>query len=708
MWLRAILPLACAVFLLVPTTPPATAEVVLDGSVGSRGRLTLNGQDVRITPDMGTIRGSNLFHSFDKFGVPKGDAVTFEGPSGLDNVIGRVTGPDASQIHGTLRSTVPEAGLWLLNPNGLVVGKGAQIDVPASLHLSTADELRFEDGSVFSARDLPGSTLTAASPRAFGFLGGPIGKLAVEAPEINVVGGILSLTGGEITIDGSQIGVLGVVLIGAQASAGEISLIAPGAAARDGDVSISNGARIAAVLPLAGTTVRLEAGQLLLDRAQIESISFMDANDPAAEAIGLDLAAQTVVLIGDSGRAGGIVSTTLGSGKAPYLKIGATELTVDGASLGSSPGLGNGTAGDVTIQADRILLTRNAQVGTPALLASGSGAGGTTRITAGDSLTMTEGAAINSVTASNVDAGDVVLDVGTLTVTDGSIGTASFGSGGAAGSVTIRAKGEVIFSGQASILSLVLGDARGGDIRIDAAGLTLDQGAIIATSSAGSGTAGSVGVQAGTVSIGKGGRISADAGGSGDAGEIVIRANRDLSLDGGVISTGSAASSGGTVAIAAGQRVVIENGGEILTTILGGQDGEQAGSIVISGPGGSRTGTVTLDASSRIVANAPNVGDGGTIRILADGLIARPGQIDASARQGNAGTVASTAPQTNIVSSFAGLDAQVAPSDRLLATSCDARDVASSLIVGAVQTGGSGFDPDRPLGSEAAGPGCDP
>uniref|UniRef100_UPI0013567D0D two-partner secretion domain-containing protein n=1 Tax=Geminicoccus flavidas TaxID=2506407 RepID=UPI0013567D0D len=927
--MRPILPLfPCLAVLLVPLAG-AEAEVVLDGSVGSRGRLTLNGQEVRITPDMGATRGGNLFHSFEKFGVPKGDMVRFEGPTGLNNVISRVTGPDVSQIHGTLRSAVPDAAFWLLNPNGLVVGKDATIDVPGALHLSTADELRLEDGGKFSARDVAGSTLTAADPRSFGFLGGPIGKLSVEASSLASPAerflGKVSLTGGAVSVRGTTINAVGQLLVAAQEGAGEVPLDAPTATARDGSITLS-GVQIIAALLSAGSNVRIEGGELVLDRGNLLAVSLLPAGDPAAETMGMEVAGETITIRGSS-ELGLLGTSAAGAGGSPYLKVVANELTVDGGGMISTPTIG-GAAGDVTVVADRILLTNGAQVGSPSVEGPGTGgASGLTSITARDQLTMTDGASVTSITSTDMDAGNVVLNVGDLVMTDAGIATFNFTGNGAAGSVVIQADGQVRITGDSRLNSLTSNTKNGGDIdvrarsvtldqgarvvtstlaegnsgfvtiaadsvsmdrgaqlltssigsgdagsvqidakrltlgtgtlieaqntgstggagsiviraddqaftdgavirtlttnarsggniavtgknvavggaglvtsttgagnagsltisadsirldqegillaitsgsgnagsvqlnareitldsgaRIDteniggdgAAGsvdiragdqvtisggalvnsittngrnggnitivagrLVLDQGAVLITSTAGSGDAGSVEISASDVEVANGARIDAESIGSGNAGSILVRAANEVRLDEGVISTGSLGSSGGQISIEAGQRLILENEAAILTAILGGQEGEQAGAIIIGGTGDSRTNAVVLDATSGIAASAPNVGDGGTIRIATEGLIARPGQIDASARQGNAGTVATTSPQTDIVSSFAGLDAQVAPADRLLATSCDAREVASSLVVGAVRGGEDAFDPRRPLGSKA-------
>src|SRR3712207_3913368 len=132
------------------TSTAALAEVATDGTLGRRVRLA--GKDVEVGADLGRVRGRNLFHSFERFGVARGGRVTFTGPGGIDNVVSRVTGGEPSRIEGTLASRVPGADLWLVNPSGIVFGPGARLDVPGSFHASTADEVRFEDGAVFNAR----------------------------------------------------------------------------------------------------------------------------------------------------------------------------------------------------------------------------------------------------------------------------------------------------------------------------------------------------------------------------------------------------------------------------------------------------------------------------------------------------------------------------------------------------------------------------
>ena len=144
-----------------------TTAIRPDGTLGTT--VTQAGHVYHI--DGGTIKGSNLFHSFDRLSVGTGDIASFNGPSTIANILSRVTGGQASMIDGTLRSTVPGANLFLLNPSGVLFGPNASLDVSGSFHVSTADYLRFADGAKFFANLAQDSVLTVAPPAAFGFLG---------------------------------------------------------------------------------------------------------------------------------------------------------------------------------------------------------------------------------------------------------------------------------------------------------------------------------------------------------------------------------------------------------------------------------------------------------------------------------------------------------------------------------------------------------
>jgi filamentous hemagglutinin family protein len=232
---RAILRGTASPLVIALLCPPlaAVAEVVTDGRLGPRA--TLPGLDVEIGAGLGQIRGQNLFHSFQRFDVETGGSATFTGPDGLENVVARVTGGERSDIDGALRSTIPGADLYLLNPAGIVFGPNARLDVRGAFHASTAGELRFADGAAFSALDPAGSSLSVAEPRAFGFLGSPPGAITVDRGVLEVPpGAALSLVGGDVAVAGTGADGAGIV----RAEAGRVTLAGAGPAA---SVSVASG-----------------------------------------------------------------------------------------------------------------------------------------------------------------------------------------------------------------------------------------------------------------------------------------------------------------------------------------------------------------------------------------------------------------------------------------------------------------------------------
>ena len=174
-------------------------NIITDGSLGER--VTLTGGRVIIPDNLGTLQGRNLFHSFEQFDVGTDAQAISRGPGDVAIVISRVTGGKVSQIDGRLSSEVGNANVWLINPSGIVFGQGAEIDVPADFHVSTAHQVQFADGGVFSATDPDGSTFSIAPPERFGFLGGNTGDVVVRGLEIVGEGQTLPLVGGDVTVE---------------------------------------------------------------------------------------------------------------------------------------------------------------------------------------------------------------------------------------------------------------------------------------------------------------------------------------------------------------------------------------------------------------------------------------------------------------------------------------------------------------------------
>jgi filamentous hemagglutinin family protein len=129
--------------------PNAHAEVTFDGTLGPRG--TLDGTIMEITADRGQIAGNNLFHSFSEFNVNTGQTANFSGPDNVQNIFGRVTGSNPTTIDGIISSSIPGANLFLMNPNGMMFGPNAQINISGSFHATTADYLSFGNQERFYA-----------------------------------------------------------------------------------------------------------------------------------------------------------------------------------------------------------------------------------------------------------------------------------------------------------------------------------------------------------------------------------------------------------------------------------------------------------------------------------------------------------------------------------------------------------------------------
>ncbi|MBD2603784.1 filamentous hemagglutinin N-terminal domain-containing protein [Scytonema hofmannii FACHB-248] len=122
---QSLLPLLLCSFLALPNSP-VIAQITPDNTLGAESsRLTPNalingGNADKI--EGGAQRGSNLFHSFSQLNVGNGQRVYFGNPSGVENILTRVTGGNASNIFGTL-GVDGAANLFLINPNGILFGQ---------------------------------------------------------------------------------------------------------------------------------------------------------------------------------------------------------------------------------------------------------------------------------------------------------------------------------------------------------------------------------------------------------------------------------------------------------------------------------------------------------------------------------------------------------------------------------------------------------
>ncbi len=169
--------------------------------------------------DGGAVRGKNLFHSFEKFSVSTESTAHFNNAIDIQNIISRVTGNSISNIDGILKAN-GTANVFLINPNGIVFGRNASLNIGGSFVASTASSLNFADGIKFSATDPQTTPLLKESipiGLQFGTTAKPIRNQSQARPNgaVNSLkqsvglqvqqGKTLALIGGDITLEGGNI-----------------------------------------------------------------------------------------------------------------------------------------------------------------------------------------------------------------------------------------------------------------------------------------------------------------------------------------------------------------------------------------------------------------------------------------------------------------------------------------------------------------------
>ncbi len=195
------LPLAIGTTLCIEASiNSARAQIVPDGTLGAESSVVtpINGEVDRI--DGGATRGANLFHSFQDFNVGEGRGAYFSNPAAIENILSRVTGSNLSRILGTL-GVLGDANLFFINPNGIVFGPNARLDVRGSFVGSTADGLVFGNGFEFSATNPQAPPLlTINIPIGLNFRSNQPGVIA-NAGNL-AVGQDLTLSAGNLDLQG--------------------------------------------------------------------------------------------------------------------------------------------------------------------------------------------------------------------------------------------------------------------------------------------------------------------------------------------------------------------------------------------------------------------------------------------------------------------------------------------------------------------------
>ena len=614
------------------------ADVATDGSVGPN--KSLSGPDFVIPDTLGTSYGTNLFHSFQKFSITQDQSATFTGPDTINNVISRVTGGEISNIDGLLRSEVGQANFFFINPSGVVFGKNARVDVPAAFHVSTADALNFEDGSVFSASAPDTSTLTMAPPESFGFLG-------VQSTSIEINGALLefkpgsqvSLTSGDITIQGSvtQDSQL-------QSDAGKIQLTGMGTTTGD--------------IPIAGILTTDPAGTLTLNLAHVETSGNggghvlvqagnvdMNAAIIAADNTGSSLADGGVDMVVDGpltlAHGSRVQSNVFGEGNSGGIRIEAETLLIEQAVNDDFTSIvtgvqteasGNAGSIDITV-AGLVKLINGSQILSATL---GEGDAGSVNVKAGEMIIDDQGGeaatGIVSLSVSEGNSGFVTITVdGLLQLINGAEISSTTTATGDAGSVDVTV-GEMILDGQESnsltgIDSQTTGEGNASSIQITVDGLLqLLNGGYISSSTTAQGDGGSVNVNAGEMIIDDQGTnaftgvISASSS-EGNAGSVTIMVDGLLQLLNAVYISSSTLGTGnaGSIHVTAGEMIIDDQDSGPYTGITSdarlGSEGN-AGSVQIT-----VDGLLQLLNGARISSSTYAKGDAGNVNVTAGEMI---------------------------------------------------------------------------------------
>jgi len=607
------------------------AQLVPDTTLGSE-----NSRVTGISPTIdqingGATRGTNLFHSFQEFNVGEGRSIYFTNRAGIENILTRVTGTNPSNILGTLGVTGGNANLFLINPNGIIFGQNARLDVGGSFTATTANAVGLGETGLFSASEPATSNLLTVRPSALFFnavasraivnqsrarslsgqtnsLDGPVGLQVPTGKTLALIGGNVAIEGGNLTAAGGRIE------LGSVAGVGQVSLSEIGNRWLFGYDNIG----------LFGN-IRLEGG------------AFVDANGEG----GGDVQLQGAQL--EMAQGSGIYANTLGSGDGGEILVRTTEtVTLSDGSQITADVIGSGTGGDLTIATGRLLVRDGAVVSAST---RSTGEGGRFSITASDTVevigTSADGRRLSGLftqAQGEGDAGNLTIATGRLLVRDGAqVGSGTFRTG-KAGTLSVTASDsiEVIGTSANSRFSSGLytqteGEGDAGNLTIATRRLLVRDGAVVSVGTLGSGEGGILSVTASdTIEVigrsADGRRPSglfAQASGEGDAGNLTIATGRLLVRDGAQVSAGTRSTGeGGRLSVTASDTIELigtSADGRVASALSTQTQGEgnagNAGNLTIA------TGQLLVRDGAQVSAGTRSTGGGGRLSVTASDTV---------------------------------------------------------------------------------------
>ena len=589
----------------------ADAQIIPDNTLGNENSTVTSTGSVDAI-NGGTTRGANLLHSFQEFNVGEGRSAYFANPAPIENILSRVTGGNPSQILGKL-GVLGNANLFLINPNGIIFGRNASLDVRGSFVGTTANGIGLTNGDIFSANPqapLPTGLLNV-NPNAFFFNQLKAQKIVNRSTAISsglqvpqgrsllLVGGDVRLEGGKIFASGGRVelgSVAGLGTVGLNVSGNNLSLNFPANVER-AEVSFTDGAEVN-VASGGGGSIAVNAKNIeVLGKSSLRAGIGLFKGVDGAQAGDVTLNATETVRVENSS----IYNAALGNGNSGKLQVDTGNLIIRDGVLATLT-ISQGSGGELIVNAKDLMELTGSPTSNGTISinipveALGSYRDVSVNLPIGlFSLSINARNLLNPQNISNVPlnlenflpkasgkAGNINVETGRLIVSDGAVVLAGTTSEGSAGDLTVKAD-LIELSGisandssigirtlsfenriPSGLRSGTTGFGLGGNLTIETGRLIARDGAWVGTNTAGEKPAGELTVNA-TESIELSGTSFANGfptflangtRGGGNAKSLTINTKQLKVSDGAIVSSGTSGSGqGGELMINASESV---------------------------------------------------------------------------------------------------------------------------------------------------------